>query len=135
LQQVLGSKASISLIYAFGMSRDSVDHDPRSEVQKAAGRIARRAEVDFTPHDLRRTAAISMASLGVDRLVIQKILNHVESGVTAIYDRHSYDAEKREALEQWAEELQAILQAGSPELEPREVSGSPTARGRSRKRR
>jgi len=27
-----------------------------------------------------------------------KILNHVESGVTTVYDRHSYDAEKRAAL-------------------------------------
>jgi integrase len=82
-------------------------------VQKAAARIARRAEVDFTPHDLRRTAATSMASLGVDRLVIQKILNHVDSGVTAIYDRHSYDAEKREALERWGEKVEAILTGNS----------------------
>ena len=50
-----------------------------------------------------------MASLGVDRLVIKKVLNHVESDVTAIYDRHSYDAEKREALERWAGRLEAFL--------------------------
>lgn len=39
--------------------------------------------------------------MGIPRLVVSKILNHVESGVTAIYDRHSYDAEKREALAKW----------------------------------
>ena len=28
-------------------------------------------------------------------------MNHVESGITAVYDRHSYDAEKRHALDLW----------------------------------
>jgi len=53
------------------------------------------------PHDLRRTAASFMTALGVPRLVVSKILNHTENSVTAIYDRHSYDKEKREALEMW----------------------------------
>jgi integrase len=30
----------------------------------------------WTPHDLRRTAASKMRSLGVDRRVVQGILNH-----------------------------------------------------------
>ena len=50
-----------------------------------------------------------MASMGVPRLVIARILNHAESGVTAIYDRYSYDREKREALEAWARRLEEIL--------------------------
>lgn len=36
-----------------------------------------------------------MNSMDISRLVVSKILNHVESGLTAVYDRHSYDAEKR----------------------------------------
>ena len=70
---------------------------------------ARFALDDFRGHDLRRTAASRMASAGVPRLVIGKILNHVERGVTAVYDRHGYDAEKREALDAWACDLKAIL--------------------------
>lgn len=62
----------------------------------------------FTAHDLRRTAASHMASAGVGRLVIGKVLNHVESGVTAVYDRHGYDAEKREALEAWGARLDGL---------------------------
>ena len=62
----------------------------------------------FTPHDLRRTVASHMASAGVSRLVISKILNHVDSGVTAVYDRHSYDTDKRKALNSWARQLEAI---------------------------
>ena len=60
-------------------------------------------------HDLRRTAATYMAKLGVERVVIGKILNHAESEVTAIYDRHRYDAEKRQALDLWAKRLKAIV--------------------------
>jgi integrase len=45
----------------------------------------------FTPHDLRRTAASHMTNMGIPRLVVSKVLNHAESGVTALYDRHSYD--------------------------------------------
>jgi hypothetical protein len=54
-----------------------------------------------------------MASAGVPRLVVAKILNHVETGVTAVYDRHSYDAEKRAALDLRARELQRILKRTS----------------------
>ena len=60
-------------------------------------------------HDLRRTAATHMAKLGVDRLVIGKVLNHAEGGVTKRYDRHRYDVEKRAALDRWALHLQAVV--------------------------
>lgn len=63
----------------------------------------------FTPHDLRRTAASHMTALGISRLVVSKLLNHVERSVTAIYDRHSYDNEKREALERWSKKLEEIV--------------------------
>jgi len=64
---------------------------------------------NVTPHDLRRTAASGMTALGIPRLTVSKILNHVEKGVTAVYDRHSYDAEKRHALEVWAARLHEII--------------------------
>lgn len=65
---------------------------------------------DFTPHDLRRTAASHMASIGVTRLVLSKILNHVETSVTSVYDRHSYDVEKQIALNKWAYKLLQIVE-------------------------
>ncbi|WP_025324474.1 tyrosine-type recombinase/integrase [Deferrisoma camini] len=65
----------------------------------------------FTPHDLRRTAASGMASLGVPRLVIRQVLNHTDPTVTAVYDRHSYDREKREALEAWERRVREITGA------------------------
>ena len=72
----------------------------------------------FTPHDLRRTAASHMTSIGISRLVVSKILNHAEPGVTAIYDRNSYDAEKREALDRWAAKLDEFgMSAALDEIE------------------
>ena len=68
---------------------------------------------DFHGHDLRRTAASYMASAKIPRLHIAKVLNHAEHGVTAVYDRHSYDPEKRVALETWDRTLTAILQRDS----------------------
>jgi integrase len=65
---------------------------------------------DFRGHDLRRTGASFMASGGISRLTISKILNHKETSVTAVYDRHSYDAEKAAALAWWDIRLKAILE-------------------------
>ena len=70
----------------------------------------------FTPHDLRRTAASMMTGAGTPRLTVAKILNHVESGVTAIYDRHSYDNEKRQALEAWGRRLEEIINGKSGKI-------------------
>jgi integrase len=63
----------------------------------------------FTPHDLRRTAASHMTSIGVPRLHVSKVLNHTDNETTAIYDRHAYLEEKRHALQVWSDELQAIV--------------------------
>ena len=41
--------------------------------------------------------------------MVSKILNHVESGITAVHDRHSYDGEKRMALTKWDERLREIV--------------------------
>ena len=68
---------------------------------------------DATPHDLRRTAASHMTSIGVSRLVVGKLLNHGEPGVTAVYDRHSYDAEKRAALTAWGARIEEIIGVGT----------------------
>ena len=50
-----------------------------------------------------------MTGMGIPRLVVGKILNHVEPGVTKVYGRHSYDKEKREALESWSRRLMVLV--------------------------
>lgn len=80
-----------------------------AHAQKAIERIVQTSCVEFRGHDLRRTAASLMVGAGVSRLVVSKILNHVETGVTAVYDRHSYDLEKRAALDFWGKRLDQIV--------------------------
>jgi integrase len=91
----------------------------RDRAKKAPSRIARALKIDFRGHDLRRTAATKMAEAGVPRHHISAVLNHVEAGaaVTRIYDRYSYDVEKRRALETWARKLRSIVE----QLEPGKV--------------
>jgi integrase len=79
------------------------------ECQKLAQRVRKESKVDFRAHDFRRTAASMMAGMGIPRLVIGKILNHVEPGVTKVYDRHSYDKEKQEALDAWGARVSRIV--------------------------
>jgi len=67
-------------------------------------------KVDFTPHDLRRTASSMMTSMGIPRLTVSKILNHSEAGVTAKhYDHYAYDKEKQAAMRAWDRKLNQIL--------------------------
>jgi integrase len=62
-------------------------------------------------HDLRRTAATLMTRRGVSRLIVGKVLNHAEQGVTGQhYDMHDYIAEKRQALDLWGARLAAIVE-------------------------
>jgi integrase len=81
----------------------------RVAIHKAHNRLRRRSGISFVPHDLRRTAASHMTSMGISRLVVSKVLNHAESGITSVYDRHSYDTEKRAALDAWGYRVEEIV--------------------------
>jgi len=63
----------------------------------------------FTPHDLRRTLRTRLAELGVSDIIAERVLGHKLQGVLGIYNRHSYDAEKRQALALWERRLSEIL--------------------------
>jgi integrase len=63
-------------------------------------------------HDLRRTTATGLQRLGINLQVIEAVLGHVggsRSGIVGVYQRHSFDAEKRTALEAWAREVERIV--------------------------
>jgi integrase len=63
-------------------------------------------------HDLRRTCVSGMARLGIAPHVADKILNHQAgtiSGVAAVYQRHDFLSERRQALDLWGAHLEAIL--------------------------
>jgi integrase len=66
-------------------------------------------KISAKPHDLRRTARSYMAKFGISHVIAGKILNHTDSGISAVYDRHDYLQEKTDALNKWADELKKII--------------------------
>ena len=66
----------------------------------------------WTLHDLRRTFTTRLAEMSVAPHVIERLLNHITgqiSGVSAIYNRATYMAEMRDAVDKWDHRLTAII--------------------------
>jgi integrase len=84
---------------------------PQVMVWSSGSRVREASNVDFVPHDLRRTAASYMTSMGISRLIVSKILNHSDPSVTTVYDRYGYDKEKCQALDAWGARLEQIIAA------------------------
>lgn len=94
--------------YVFTTTRNS----PVSGFSKMLRRLSDGSQTSgWRLHDLRRTAASGMARAGVAPHVVEKVLNHISgtiSGVAAVYNRYAYDAEKREALDNWGRVLEQL---------------------------
>jgi integrase len=82
---------------------------------KAKAELDKVLGADFAPwrlHDLRRTCATGMASLGVQPHIVEAVLNHQggsKGGIAGIYNRHAYDAEKKHALELWGQHVTRVV--------------------------
>jgi integrase len=66
----------------------------------------------WTLHDIRRTFASGCARLGIAVHVVEAALNHKSGsikGIAAVYNRYSYDTEKRAAMTAWARHVQVIV--------------------------
>ncbi|MDR3420100.1 MAG: tyrosine-type recombinase/integrase [Xanthobacteraceae bacterium] len=99
-------------ISGWGKAKESLDDLALAKAQAIAverGEDAPDAIAEWRLHDLRRSCASHLARLGVDRVVISKVLNHAEPGVTRIYDRFDRLGEKRAALDRWGVHLQATI--------------------------
>ena len=95
----------------WGKAKSKLDELAQSCADEIALQDGEKQETiaEWRLHDLRRTCATHLGRLGVDRLIIGKVLNHAEQGVTRRYDRHEYSTEKRAALDRWASQLEAII--------------------------
>ena len=94
---------------------------PRS-ISKAMERSRDRLGLgDVRVHDLRRTVGSMMTRYGVPKDVRERVLNHGgrrKNNVTeSVYSWYDYDAEKRAALELWADALDCIGAGRSGEIE------------------
>lgn len=83
--------------------------------------LARGANGDWTPHDMRRTAATMMQALKVPLDTIDRCQNHLLPGskVRRHYLIHEYAEEKREAWRMLGERLEAILAVPPEKSRPR----------------
>lgn len=98
-------------ISGFSKAKRHIDGAIAAEIAKlkAQGRDASKLFAEpWTLHDLRRTAATGMASLGASRFVVGRVLGHADAGVTGTYDRWEYLNEKRAALDAWGARLAEI---------------------------
>lgn len=69
---------------------------------------------DWTPHDLRRTAATLAGELGTPPYVIERMLNHQQRNpLERIYQRQSLEAEQREGWRLLGERLELLTSGAS----------------------
>lgn len=63
-------------------------------------------------HDLRRTGATGLASIGVPPHIVERILNHISAkdvgGLTGIYQRFQYAEERKQALLKWTSYVERL---------------------------
>jgi len=100
-----------------GYTRRKPSSDPNASNIPKMVRVKEERKIDmahFTPHDLRRTGATMISSLGFSDEIVDAILAHLKKGIIKVYNRHGYDLEKQTALEAWERKLRSII-TGIPE--------------------
>jgi integrase len=88
-----------------------------ARITKAAGK----PPPHWTAHDLRRSFATHAAEIGIAPHIVEAVLNHIsghKAGVAGIYNKATYSAEKRAALERWADQLLAWVEGRDTNVVP-----------------
>jgi integrase len=91
-------------------ARKQADRAAKALGHKSADALLHSIMPPWTLHDLRRTGGTMMNEFSLaEPHVIEAILNHIsgtsKGGVAGIYNRATYDIQKRSALERWADFL------------------------------
>ncbi|HVJ76953.1 MAG TPA: tyrosine-type recombinase/integrase [Hyphomicrobium sp.] len=79
-------------------------------------------------HDLRRTGATGLASLGIAPHIVERVLNHISGSAAAkatgidaalvrVYQRFQYAEERKQALLTWSSYIDRLRQGVTPELQ------------------
>jgi integrase len=90
------------MVFALDGKRPMTLHQWIGRVRRDAGLL------DVRLHDLRRTLRTGLAAFSVPFEIAERVLNHAMPGLQAVYNLHSYSAEKRRALQLWAEYVLAL---------------------------
>ena len=71
----------------------------------------------WTLHDLRRTFASGLASIGVQIPVIERLLNHISgsfAGIVGVYQRYDFMPEMRDAIDLWEVHISRLVGEKQP---------------------
>jgi integrase len=60
-------------------------------------------------HDLRRTARTLLSRAGIPADIAERVLGHALTGVRSVYDRYSFESEKRHAFEALAQMIERVV--------------------------
>jgi integrase len=91
----------------------------KAELERASG------IENWCLHDIRRSVATGLASLGTPVVVTEKILNHASGslrGVAGVYNRFDYMPEMREALAKWEARVWTLTKK-TPEPQADDTTG------------
>lgn len=103
-----------SPVGGFSRAKERIDHT------MARSRFSADTMPRWTFHDLRRTVASGMARLKINIHVVEKLLNHSSgsfAGIVAVYQRHTFAEEKREALQVWGDFVEQLVSTRLPKIE------------------
>lgn len=95
------------------------DNSFESNAVSKAVRVALQDVADerWTPHDARRTLSTGMGDVDVEPHIVECVTNHVSGfrgGVAGTYNKNKYLPKMREALINWANHFDAILENAVP---------------------
>jgi len=97
-------RATRDLVFGVGKGGYSGWSKSKAELDKAA-----KLKEPWTLHDLRRTVRTGLGKLGVQPHIAEAVLNHLPPKLIRTYDRNTYEAEKRDALDKWATHLKTVV--------------------------
>ncbi|MBR8027065.1 tyrosine-type recombinase/integrase [Burkholderia cenocepacia] len=82
-------------------------HQPYCKIAPTHDR-PRLAVTHWSAHDLRRTTRTMLATLGCPNEIAEAVLGHVQPGIVGIYNRHTYDRERRDWLTHLSRRLEEV---------------------------
>jgi integrase len=100
-------KRELTPISGFSQGKRYLDAAIAKARAEAAAKLGEKPEtmVAWRVHDFRRTGVTTLAALGFDSIVVDKLLAHQPAklrGVAGIYQRHDFARERAAALDAWA---------------------------------
>jgi integrase len=99
---------------------DTLSWSHNKELLDSKVAVAGKQLAPWVLHDLRRSAVTHMAEIGVLPHTIEAVVNHVghRSGIAGIYNKASYEREKRKAVELWGEFVSALVEGREQKVVP-----------------